>query len=218
MRYERKYQIHHLSKSATEQAVKLHPAGFRKLFPNRQVNNIYFDTPDYQNCRDNIEGSNQRKKYRLRWYGTDLQQINNPRFEIKIKHNELGRKEIVNFPNHQLSNLTQITQQVNQLMIKDKPLQFLKLSPTLLNTYQRSYFGTSDGKFRITLDWNLQFRPPLHQGAFQQQPFIEKQIILELKYEEQDDVLAQTIFSYLPFRQTKSSKYVRGVLLGNSIV
>ena len=218
MRFERKYQISHLSKFSVEQAVKLHPAGFRKIFPNRQVNNIYFDTPDYQTCRDNIEGSNQRKKYRLRWYGTDLQQINNPRFEIKIKHNELGRKETLEFPNHQLSNLPQITQQVNQLMIKDTLLQFLKLSPTLLNTYQRSYFGTSDGKFRITVDWNLQFYPPLHQGAFQRQPFIEKQIILELKYQEQDDVLAPAIFKCLPFRQTKSSKYVRGVLLGNSIV
>jgi len=217
MRFERKYQISHLSKFAVEQAIKLHPAGFRKIFPNRQVNNIYFDTPDYQTCRDNIEGSNQRKKYRLRWYGTDLQTINNPRFEIKIKHNELGRKEITPFPNQQLSNLSQITQQVNQLTISNTRLQLLKLSPTLLNTYQRSYFGTSDGKFRITVDWNLQFYPPFTQDAFQQHPFTDSSIILELKYEEAVDTLAKSIFQYLPFRQTKSSKYVKGVLLGNSI-
>ena len=217
MRFERKYQISHLSKFAVEQVVKLHPVGFQKIFPNRQVNNIYFDTPDYQTCRDNIEGSNQRKKYRLRWYGRELQTINKPRFEIKIKHNELGRKEIAPFSNQQLSELSKITKQVNQLTIGNAQLQLLKLSPTLLNTYQRSYFGTNDGKFRITVDWDLQFYPPFTQGAFQQQPFVDNSIILELKYEETADTLAQSIFQYLPFRQTKSSKYVKGVLLGNSI-
>ena len=62
MRFERKYEINHLSKYAVEQAVKLHPAGFQKIFPNRQINNIYFDTPDYRTCRQNIAGINQRKK------------------------------------------------------------------------------------------------------------------------------------------------------------
>lgn len=212
MRFERKYQISHLSKFAVEQAVRLHPAGFRKIFPNRQVNNIYFDTPDYQTCRHNIEGSNQRKKYRLRWYGQDLQQINNPRFEIKIKHNELGRKEIIAFPDASLKHLKAISKQVDQLTIGPFSTHLLQLSPTLLNTYQRSYFGTSDGKFRITVDWDLQFYPPLHQHSFQQHPFIEKKVILELKYEEVDDYLANEILQYLPFRQTKSSKYVTGIL------
>jgi len=217
VRFERKYQINHLSRFAVEQAVKLHPAGFRKIFPNRQVNNIYFDTADYQTCRHNIAGSNQRKKYRLRWYGTDLQTIDNPRFEIKVKHNELGRKEIVTFPNHALSNLATISTQVNQLTIDHYSMQLLRLSPTLLNTYQRSYFGTSDGKFRMTVDWDLQFYPPLHQNAFQQKPFNKQFIILELKYEEEYDVLANTILQYLPFRQTKSSKYVMGVLLSQQL-
>ena len=212
MRYERKYQISHLSKFAVEQAVRLHPAGFRKIFPNRPINNIYFDTPDYQTCRHNIEGSNQRKKYRLRWYGKDLQQINNPRFEIKIKHNELGRKEIITFPDSSLKHLKTISEQVNQLTIGDFSTNLLHLSPTLLNTYQRSYFGTSDGKFRITVDWDLQFYPPLHQSTFQQPPFIEKKVILELKYEAADDYLVNEILHYLPFRQTKNSKYVTGIL------
>lgn len=218
MRYERKYQIGHLSKFAVEQAVRLHPAGFQKIFPDRQVNNIYFDTPDYQTCRDNIEGSNQRKKYRLRWYGTDIDQIQQARFEIKIKHNELGRKETIIFPNHSLGNLKAITQKVRELKIGQTTNRFLKLSPTLLNTYERSYFGTSDGKFRITVDWNLRFYSPLLHYAFQKNAFIDKQVILELKYNQQIDNLAPTIFQYLPFRQTKSSKYVRGVLMGNNIV
>lgn len=206
MRFERKYRIIHLDKYKVEQAINLHPAGFRKIFQNRQVNNIYFDTPDYQTFRHNIEGANQRKKYRLRWYGKDLQQINHPRFEIKIKHNELGAKTIIPFGNTQLTELGTITQQVNQATN-----HLLHLSPTLLNTYQRSYFGTSNGKFRITVDWDLQFYTPLTKTTFNRHPFVDNAIILELKYEEENDALAKEILDYLPFRQTKHSKYVSGV-------
>ncbi len=212
MRFERKYRITHLNKSAIEQAVKLHPASFRKIYANRQVNNIYFDTPDFQTCKHNIEGANQRKKYRLRWYGTDSQQITNPRFEIKIKHNELGAKEIAPFEDTQLSNLAEITKQVNR-----QTNHLLHLSPTLLNTYQRSYFGTPDGKFRITIDWDLNYYSPLTKTTFSRNSFIEDAIILELKYEEKDDKLAREILQYLPFRQTKNSKYVTGILIRNTI-
>ena len=211
MRYERKYKIDHLSKYAVEQVVKLHPAGFRKIFPNRQVNNIYFDTADYQTGLQNIEGVNQRKKYRLRWYGQDLQQIDKPRFETKIKHNELGTKQIIQFESTQLANLAAITEAVNQ----QAQNRHLLLYPSLLNTYQRSYFGTANGKFRMTVDWDLHFYPLLHKTAFSQYPQSQESVILELKYEESEDNNAKDIFNYLPFRQTKNSKYVTGILIGN---
>jgi len=38
---------------------------------------------------------------------------------------------------------------------------------------------------------------------------------LELKYEESEDNNAKDILNYLPFRQTKNSKYVTGILIGN---
>lgn len=213
MRFERKYRIDHLSKYAVEQAVKLHPAGFRKIFPNRQVNNIYFDTPDYQTGLQNIEGVNQRKKYRVRWYGKDLQAIKKPKFEIKIKQNELGTKQLVKLEDTQLNDLARITNQIN-LQLQNR---LLVLYPTLLNTYQRSYFGTADGKFRMTVDWDLQFYTLLHKTAFSQYPLSQKGVVLELKYEETEDELANDIFKYLPFRQTKNSKYVTGLFLSNFI-
>jgi len=213
VRYERKYKIDHLSKTAVEQAVKLHPAGFRKIFPNRQVNNIYFDTPDYQTGLQNIEGVNQRKKYRVRWYGKELQDLKNPRFETKIKHNELGAKQVVPLENTQLKELAGLTNQINA----QQENRLLFLYPTLLNTYQRSYFGTADGKFRMTVDWALHFYPPLHKTAFSEYPLTQTGVVLELKYEEEEDTLANEIFRYLPFRQTKNSKYVTGLFLSNFI-
>ncbi|MEM6318430.1 MAG: VTC domain-containing protein [Bacteroidota bacterium] len=212
MRFERKYQITHLSKSAVEQAIRLHPAGFRPIFAPRQVNNIYFDTPDFQTFRHNLDGTNQRKKYRLRWYSTDLQAIVQPNFEVKIKHNELGTKQVTSFPSTSLSELPKIIRQVNQ-----HTHHLLHLTPTLLNTYQRGYWGTSNGKFRITVDWQLNYYAPHTRNRFCSVPIEQKAVVVELKYEEASDYLAKEVLNYLPFRQTKHSKYVNGILLGQTI-
>ena len=72
--------------------IRLHPASFRTLYPPRQVNNIYFDTRDLLGFRQNIAGQNERRKYRVRWYGEEVKAVSKPRFEIKRKHNELGDK------------------------------------------------------------------------------------------------------------------------------
>lgn len=41
---------------------------FKKTFPQRIVNSIYFDNDIYQDVWDNINGFGNRKKIRLRWY------------------------------------------------------------------------------------------------------------------------------------------------------
>ena len=69
MRYERKYRIENVDISLINQIVKMHPAGFRKAYPDRSVNNIYLDTPDFETYRANVAGVSERKKYRVRWYG-----------------------------------------------------------------------------------------------------------------------------------------------------
>ena len=81
MRYERKYRIEHAHPQVVQVVIRQHPAGFRPLFPPRQINNLYFDTPDFAAFQDNVTGTPQRLKYRLRWYreilgkGLDLQPV-----------------------------------------------------------------------------------------------------------------------------------------------
>ena len=41
---------------------------FRKQYPDRKVNSIYFDTPVFTDVWDNINGFFNRKKIRIRWY------------------------------------------------------------------------------------------------------------------------------------------------------
>jgi hypothetical protein len=39
-------------------------------YPDRQINNIYFDSNNYQSYCDNIYGASVKSKVGFRWYGT----------------------------------------------------------------------------------------------------------------------------------------------------
>ena len=51
-----------LVREELEFLVKTLPTGFSEIFKKRQVNNIYFDTFNFDSYTDNIDGSPVRKK------------------------------------------------------------------------------------------------------------------------------------------------------------
>jgi len=208
MRFERKYRIEGMSQAALQQIIRLHPASFRSLYPDRQVNNIYLDTPQLTTFQQNVNGFNQRKKYRIRWYGNKLEQADFPQFEIKTKHNELGEKKNYELKSFERLDLSLAIQQIHQL----HP-EFSALQASLMNTYERSYLISFDGKFRLTIDRNLAYYSHKSQQPKVQAPILDPALILEIKYEQKDDSFLDPITQYLPFRQQKHSKYVQGVQL-----
>lgn len=208
MRFERKYRIDNLVLQHVQQIVQVHPASFKKIYPDRVVNNIYFDTPQFTCLQDNLNGINIRKKYRLRWYADVPENIAQPQFEVKYKENELGGKKIVKMPDFNLNALGPIQQKVNEVLQGQQILV-----PTLLNSYNRSYWGTKDQKFRITIDSALKFHPLYYLPKFKKYRILDKAIILELKYDLEDEQQVNRILSHLPFRLSKNSKYVNGILL-----
>ena len=46
-----------------------HRQGFKKIYPDRWVNSIYFEDQMDTSILDNLSGINNRAKIRLRWYG-----------------------------------------------------------------------------------------------------------------------------------------------------
>lgn len=207
MRYERKYRIEDQSLAFVEQMIRQHPWGFKTLFPDRQVNNIYFDTPDMTCYKENVMGLAERKKYRVRWYG-DLQATDglNNQLEIKIKDNALGDKERYDFPTFSLSDWYTLGNLVSNSLSRPNCLQ-----PTLLNSYQRSYYGLSTEKFRITIDRKLGYCPLFQENRKPEIRFMDEAIIVEIKYDEQLEEEANQVLQYIPFRATKNSKYVTGI-------
>lgn len=208
MRFERKYRVENLSIGHIIQIIKSHPAGFYEVFPKRNVNNIYFDTPNFECLNDNLAGVSHRKKYRARWYGEVVEQIAKPKLEIKYKENMLGGKHFLPLEDFSLSNLSSLSKQVEQLV----PHPFV-LQPVLLNSYTRTYWETRCGRFRITIDSELHFHSLLHSPNFHKYMHEDKAFVIELKYDATEEKQVDRITRYLPFRLSKNSKYVTGVLL-----
>ena len=58
-----------------EKAIHLSKFAFRKPFPDRQINSIYFDDFSFSSFEDSIEGNCLRTKTRLRWYGNEDSEV-----------------------------------------------------------------------------------------------------------------------------------------------
>ncbi len=217
-RFERKFTLDEVDRSWILQQVKLHPSFFQPIFHPRQINNIYLDTPDYKFYEDNIHGIANRKKVRIRWYGDTFGKVLKPKLEYKLKNNLLGDKwtfDLAPFeikPGFSLDQLPSIFSQSN--LPPDITEDLRTLSPSLLNSYQRTYFLSANKKYRLTFDEELSYygfdKPNSHFSFKRTQPH---HFIVELKYSPEDDKGANQIAKKFRYRLDKSSKYVDGVEL-----
>lgn len=215
-RYERKFFVTELTKQEVEAIVKLHPAMFSEIFYERFVNNIYLDSYDLKNYFDNTSGAGERCKARIRWYGDFFGFIQKPALELKMKNNSLGAKAIFPLPGfimdkgfscRALKKVFEESEMPEELKIELKITE-----PSLFNRYQRKYFQSKDKAFRFTVDSVVKYFQPLNTyNTFLNDWTDYNGIVLELKYEKDKDDLAPKITNSLPFRMTRSSKYVTGI-------
>jgi len=209
LRYERKYLLSVGDYRSISREIMIHPAGFKIQHPDRSIRNIYFDTIELSALNTNLYGVAERAKHRVRWYGDDILPKGNARWETKQKFNTLGAKIVEDLTFQKDTTLDEIVTEVNTRFCRMQPL-----IPTLLNTYKRSYFVTPDFKFRMTVDRDMDFVPLIGSRGELSTPFQVSNIVVELKYDQDLDDEANEILKYIPFRQTKNSKYVTGMLMG----
>ncbi|MDJ0704158.1 MAG: polyphosphate polymerase domain-containing protein [Leptolyngbyaceae cyanobacterium MO_188.B28] len=198
--------------------LQVHPSGFYRPYPNRQINNVYFDTPHLSNFVDNLAGVSQRRKLRLRWYGADPSAAQGT-LELKCKRNLYGWKEsqrlskCLNLLNSRWLDLIQFIRQdltgVLQTYFNNAIL------PVLINQYHREYYLSFDGKVRVTIDSantvynqtlsgspNLTFAIPPAGGA---------NAIIEVKADRADQQALADFFPDFPLRVGRHSKYALGM-------
>lgn len=217
LRYERKFLVEEFSFKQVDQIVKFHPACFKEIFHERFINNIYFDTPGFNNYYDNVEGERKRWKTRIRWYDELFTEIKSPTLEFKIKNGLMGNKDSYklasfNFNKPQLP-VTEIRKTIlNSELPKNISDLVLSLKPTLLNRYKRKYFISADKRFRLTLDSELEYYSIMPFGAIFLNKFTQHNAtVVELKYNLNSDINAADITSHFPFMLTKNSKYLVGL-------
>lgn len=217
-RRERKFLIENVDAFWIRSLIRLHPAGFRTAFENRFINNIYFDTLNFDAFREGVDGLAQRIKTRIRWYG-NLEGEVEPCLQKKIRDNLDGLKDEWN-----LSKISITPDRFWKDALKDFEHDLTPqrrhllhgLSPTLINRYERSYYVTACGNFRLTIDQHLEYFDQNASSKINTRRRVTSHpyLIVELKYDPVHDTTAHDIASWFPFRMSRSSKYKTGLCSG----
>ena len=214
-RYERKGVLRENHYRHFIELLKTNHLNFAASFPDRQINNIYFDRSNFTNFTDHIEGTKSRFKPRIRWYGT-LTDVKNPKLEFKIKDGNVGNKLRYNINSFKLdSGLTEksLFNLLKKSLSKYNVFEHIRsYHPVLLNSYVRSYFLSFDKKIRVTVDRELTFgRFSLNGNHGKTTSPIDPRCVVEIKFSS--GTLAESFkldglsMNYLH----KFSKYVEGV-------
>lgn len=220
LRFERKFIFQRqYVEDIIETVIYANPFLFHEIFERRTVNNVYFDDNEHSFYKMNVSGDGLRDKYRLRWYGENFSRIENSTIEVKKKYGEVGDKysfKIKGFTaDLDYISLDQLNETI-QTELKDPRLllKFHGLFPTLLNSYERRYFLSNCGKFRITIDYNMSFYNP-NCKQYKLTKSTLDDIILELKYSTENDIESREISQMFNNRLSKNSKYIRGYEIFN---
>ena len=215
-RYERKFLVEELDAGQACLLVRRHPAMFTAPYPPRFINNLYLDTEDMENYYANVDGADERRKVRIRWYGELFGEISKPMLEFKIKSGLVSTKHIYPFPPFRLDDTFDHVSFQKLVSLADLPEHiraYMKnLGVVLCNRYYRWYYATHDQHFRVTVDRDMTYYQVRQScNHFRHRVLDTRNIILELKYDKPQDVQASRIAGFFPFIVTKVSKYVTGI-------
>lgn len=194
--------------------------GFRRSYPSRIVNNIYFDSIDHQAVQSNFSGIGERAKVRLRWYGDTTSPVNSV-LEIKLKSRGAGSK-LRNIISTQARFGDMAWDEIRKMIssgAEPSIRRHLETShlPMLFNTYSRQYYESYDQTVRATIDTEIRsrrqsdlIRPELTHIA---PP--AGNIVVELKAHISNEQQLREAARSLAWRAGKHSKYIRGLYRQN---
>jgi hypothetical protein len=205
-RLERKWMLENIDITSFFIAIYRSEFLFTEVFKNRNINTIYYDDANFSSIRENLDGVNYKKKYRLRWYGNS-KIINKPQFEIKTKIGFVTKKithpiETSKNFNFNVSGIKEITD-----IVLDKFKINKNLTPILSTHYLRNYFISSNKFIRATFDRDLKS----HQiYGFRNLDFKKdfNKLIFEIKYDKKFDNYVRKNLRNISSRLSKSSKYI----------
>lgn len=215
-RYEIKFVAYEHEFYRLLQWIKMHPAGFISPYPDRRINNVYFDTQDCKAYAENLSGASSRRKVRYRWYGNNMQ-IDAGTLEVKCKRNYFGwkqRHKISCQPDKGGSNWREIRNNMFAELSDDgRRILLNNPNPVLINQYDRKYFVTTDGIIRLTIDrnqnvWDQRYKP---KPNYKHRANLCRTLVVEIKFDRGEQAYASQIIQGIPIRVSRNSKYMVGV-------
>ncbi|MEE3331376.1 MAG: VTC domain-containing protein [Myxococcota bacterium] len=218
LRYEIKFVAPANERSSILQWVRNHSAGFSRPYPDRQINNVYFDSHELSAFHENVSGVSRRSKVRWRWYG-ESNSSDRGTLEVKRRRGGLGWKlsyktRGANIGGRAAGGWRSIRQTIRRDLDPGARVWFDANPLTvLINHYERRYFVSGDGAVRLTVDWNQR----VYDQKLRSTPNIKRAsnlpetIVVELKFPVQEHNHASSMVQGMPLRLSRNSKYVIGV-------
>lgn len=220
-RYEIKFVAYETEFHRLLQWVKMHPAGFISPYPDRRINNVYFDTQDCKAYSENLSGASDRRKVRYRWYDNtkdgESMQIEKGVLEVKCKRNYFGWKQhykVDEKPDKGGSSWREIRDvMLGEISDNGKRILRNNPNPVMINQYDRKYFVTADGQIRLTVDrnqnvWDQRYKP---NPNYTHRANLCKTLVVEIKFDRADQEYASQIIQGIPLRVSRNSKYMVAV-------
>jgi|TARA_B100001964_G_C13964271_1_gene479063 SPX domain protein involved in polyphosphate accumulation len=211
-RLERKWTYNNVDNLMLHNALLRSKFFFSVHHPKRKINSLYFDDLNYSSINENLDGISQKKKYRIRWYGSK-NKFNNPIFEIKIRKNFEVYKRLFNLK--KLNNLF-IFKYENLDFIKEflnNQYRFNKtIYPILTTHYDREYFISNNGLVRATLDYNLQSVLVKENKDLKINKNYYSNTVLEIKYDVNLDQHVRDNLKSINTRLSRNSKFVNSAI------
>ena len=228
-RYEKKFLI---TEEQYEKLMKrLEGRMVDDAYAYSQINNIYYDTPDFLLIRRSIEKPVYKEKLRVRAYGVPTDE-SNVFVEMKKKYKGVVYKRRIFVPygpaKEYLAGRAPCPQPVEtgkggepeskQLIAE---LDYFRscypgLRPAMFVSYERySLASPTDSILRITFDRNIMWRIEdldLTKGVYGEKLALDGKIIMEVKIPEAMPLWLSHIFDELNIRRVSFSKYGRGYM------
>ena len=181
-------------------------------YKDRFINSIYYDDDNFTTAQNNLSGISNRRKYRIRWYGSEFKKFF---YEIKIKRNNLGKKISLKTNQNEI-DLENLYSFKNRYLNKKENKFFLEyvdsfsLKPQLKVSYLRSYY-LYEGKVRITFDQNINYS--LANRFNKVDKINDLMSVIEIKFLPENYNLVLKLLKNSKFIPKRFSKYLRGLYL-----
>lgn len=178
------------------------------------IRSLYFDDP-YDTCfYENMNGTDPRSKFRIRYYNRDISRVH---LEKKSKLRGMTHKTACTLTQEECLKLMQgqyiiptdqMPEEKARLLTE---LQTRLMVPKVIVTYDRRPFVYSAGNVRVTFDKNITASTEVSgflEGNYRQRPILAcSQSILEVKWDELLPLHIQQILQLDTLRWSNFSKY-----------
>lgn len=190
-----RHEIKHAITPADAVCIKANLKAVASLDPHAEkqgayrIHSLYFDDPQDTALWEKLDGVNERRKFRIRYYNADLSYI---MLECKMKRDNVGCKLQERLTENELRRI--MAGDIAWMVTGGRPLLTVLyvemktkgLRPKCVVEYMRVPFVYGPGNVRVTIDWNIRTGPPgqfMNPGGLTL-PVEGNPMLLEVKWDE----------------------------------